>query len=110
MTQAIFKKAQKAVKAAPQKAASATKKLQKSAPSPVKRVQSAAKKVLHGWLYSSTCSSALHCVGSQGALNTDVRPLTGCGPFYVHLAGWRRTPGSFAGAEGVAGEEGSVRA
>ena len=61
VTQAIFKKAQKAAKAAPQKAASATKKLQKSAPSPVKKVQSAAKKVLPGLLHSGT--SALHCVG-----------------------------------------------
>ena len=77
MTQAIFKKAQKAAKAAPQKAASATKKLQRSAPSPVKKVQSAAKKVPHGLLPCNTCTSALHCFGSRGALATDSRPLTG---------------------------------
>ena len=52
VTQAIFKKAQKAVKAAPQKAQSAvksaqsaTKKLQRQAPAPLKKAQSAAKKV-----------------------------------------------------------------
>jgi hypothetical protein len=51
VTQAIFKKAQKAIKAAPQKAQSAVKgaqsqakKVQRQAPAPLKKAQGAAKK------------------------------------------------------------------
>ena len=108
VTQAVFKKAQKAAKAAPAKAASATKKLQKSAPSPVKRVQSAAKKV-HSQHFVLFQPAHLPCTAPAVLVRHHSRS---CGEAAASWT-WRGCrPVSLvcAGAEGVAGEEGGFRA